>query len=225
MLVMVARLPLSVIVTTIEPWPDLSRILDVLEPQVAAFGGEIIVAASDLAAPVEWVVVDTPRVRWLRQSDATIPWLRALAAEISRGEIVATTEDDCMVADDWCAEVIRGFAIHPLASAIAGVTREAEDHPSGEPSHRRSSRWSSVQGRPSARNPNSLNANIAYQRSVFPPFTIPTGWIERDLNPRLLRDGKVAFHEGMIVEHRSRRGLPGRAGRLPTGLKLHEDHS
>ncbi len=221
---MVARLPLSVIVTTIEPWPDFSRILDVLEPQVAAFGGEIIVAASDLAAPVAWVVVDTPRVRWLRQRDATVPWLRALAAEISRGEIVATTEDDCIVADNWCAEVIRGFAIHPLASAIAGVTREADDDSSGPPALRRSKRWSSAQGKPSAKNTNSLNANIAYQRSVFPRVTIPTGWIERDLNPRLLREGKVVFHEAMTVEHRSGRGLPGRAGRLPTGPSLLEDH-
>lgn len=222
---MLAHLSLSVIVTTIEPWPDLSHILDVLHPQVTAFGGEIIVAASDLAAPEERVIVETPRVRWLRQRDATIPWLRAMAVELARGEIVATTEDDCVVTDNWCAEIFRGFARYPLARAITGVTREADHQPSDSvPGLRPASRWSSVQARPSAGNTTVLNANIAYQRSVFPPVTIPTGWIERDLNPRLLRDGGVILHEGMIVDRRSRRGLPGRAGRLPTGLTLLEEY-
>ena len=134
---MAARLSLTVIVTTIEPWPDLSHVLDVLHPQVTAFGGEIIVAASDLAAPEELVVVDTPRVRWLRRRDATIPSLRAMATELARGEIIATTEDDCLVADDWCAEVIRGFAIHPLARAITGLTRDADGGLSDDSGHRR----------------------------------------------------------------------------------------
>ena len=221
---MVAHLPLSVIVTTIDPWPDLSRVLDVLHPQVVAFGGEIIVAASDLAAPEERVVVDTPRVRWLRQRDATIPWLRAMAVEIARGEIIATTEDDCIVAENWCTEVFRGFALYPMARAITGLTRDAEPGPFDVvPGNRQPGRWSTVPARPSPANPAFLNANIAYQRSVFPPASIPTGWIERDLNPRLLREGVVVFHEGMIVDRRSRRGLPGRAGRLPTGLALFEE--
>jgi len=222
---MPAHLSLSVIVTTIEPWPDLSHILDVLHPQVVAFGGEIIVAASDLAAPEERVVVNTPRVRWLRQRDATVPWLRAMAAEIARGEIIATTEDDCTVADDWCAEVFRGFARYPLARAITGLTRDAEPGPFDLlPVNRQAGRWSTVPARPSADNPSFLNANIAYQRAVFPPASIPTGWIERDLNPRLLREGGVVLHEAMIVDRRSRRGLPGRAGRLPTGLALPEQY-
>ena len=34
---------LSVVLATIEPWPDLANCLAVLEPQVAAVGGEIIV--------------------------------------------------------------------------------------------------------------------------------------------------------------------------------------
>ena len=222
---MVPHLSLSVIVTTIEPWPDLSHILDVLHPQVTAFGGEIIVAASDLAAPDERVVVNTPRVRWLRQRDATIPWLRAWAVEIAHGEIIATTEDDCIVADDWCAEIFRGFARYPLARAITGLTRDAEpDRFDVSPGLRPASRWSSVPARPSAGNTTLLNANIAYQRSVFPPVTVPTGWIERDLNPRLLREGGVVLHEGMIVDRVSRRGLPGRAVRLPTGLTLLEKY-
>jgi hypothetical protein len=222
---MMDRLSLSVIVTTIEPWPDLGHILDALQPQVAAFGGEIIVAASDLAAPEERVVVDTPRMRWLRQRDATIPWLRAMAVEISRGEVIATIEDDCIVADNWCAEIFGGFARHPLARAITGLTRDAERAPfDTAPEPRAPTRWLSVQARPSASLPLFLNANIAYQRSVFPPTTIPTGWIERDLNPRLVREGGVVFHEEMVVDRRNRRGLPGRAGRLPTGLTLFEEY-
>jgi hypothetical protein len=41
---------LSVVLATIEPWPDLANCLAVLEPQVAAVGGEIIVGDGDGAA-------------------------------------------------------------------------------------------------------------------------------------------------------------------------------
>ena len=44
------RPPLSVVLATIEPWPDLANCLAVLEPQVAAVGGEIIVGDGHGAA-------------------------------------------------------------------------------------------------------------------------------------------------------------------------------
>lgn len=212
---MASRIPLSVIVTTIEPWPDVSHLLDVLQPQVEAFGGEIIVAASDQAAPEEMVVSGTPRGRWLRRRDSTIPQLRALATGIARGEIIAMTEDDCLVAADWCAEVMHGFALHPLAKAIAGVTHDSTRFASDDAP--RASRWSSVPGRPSTEDPNLLNSNIAYQRAVFPPATLSTGWIERQLNPWLMREGALVIHDQMVVHRVRQRGLPGRAVRLATG--------
>lgn len=211
---MTPRLPLSVIVTTVEPWPDLSHLLEVLHPQVEAYGGEIIIASSDREAPSERVIHDTPRGRWLRRRDTTVPRLRAMAAEIARGEIIATTEDDCLVADDWCAAVMRGFALYPLAKAITGVTGEDAATVDDAP---RASRWSSAPARPVPGGLATLNANIAYQRSVFPPVTIATGWIERDLNPRLLREGAVMVHDTMVVYRTRRLGMPGRPVRLATG--------
>ncbi len=212
---MASRLPLTVIITTVEPWPDLGAVIHVLQPQVEAFGGEIIIASSDVEAPAERVVVETDGVQWLRRRDTTIPRLRAMAAEIARGEIVATTEDDCKMAPDWCAEIVRGFALYPLARAIMGVVSDAgwwAGSSSGV------DRWSSRAPRKRPEDANLLNANIAYQRSVFPSPVVPTGFIERDLNPRLLRDGGVVLHEPMRVERVRQRGLPGRAWRLPTGL-------
>jgi hypothetical protein len=214
---MAARLPLSVILTTVEPWPDLSHILQVLQPQVEAFGGEIIVAASDFSAPAETELVEGRTLRRLRRRDTTIPKLRAMAAQLARGEIVAMTEDDCVVAEDWCAEVFHGFALYPLARAITGVTRDATRKSSDEIVPR-PLRWSSVPARPMAGDPNLLNANIAYQRAVLPMAAVPTGFIERDLNPRLLREGSVVLHDRMVVNRVRQRGLPGRAGRLPMGL-------
>ncbi len=212
---MATRLPLTVIITTIEPWPDLGAVIGVLQPQVESFGGEIIIASSDVEAPAEGVVVETDGVRWLRRRDTTIPRLRAMAAEIARGEIVATTEDDCKAAPNWCAEIVSGFALYPLARAIRGVTSDAgwwAGSSSG------ADRWSSRPARSRSDDANLLNANIAYARSVFPTSSIATGFIERDLNPRLLRDGGIVLHEPMHVERVRQRGLPGRAWRLPTGL-------
>lgn len=212
---MATRLPLTVIIPTIEPWPDLDAVIEVLQPQVESFGGEIIIASSDVEAPAEGVVEESGGVRWLRRRDATIPRLRAMAAEIARGEIVATTEDDCKMAPDWCAEIVRGFALHPLAHAIMGVT-SAAGWWAGSSSG--ADRWSSRPARERPVDANLLNANVAYQRSVFPSPIVPIGFIERDLNPRLLRDGGVILHEAMRVERVRQRGLPGRAWRLPTGL-------
>jgi hypothetical protein len=56
---------LSVVLATIEPWPDLANCLAALEPQIAAVGGEIIVGDGHGAA-LDATKAASDRLTWVR---------------------------------------------------------------------------------------------------------------------------------------------------------------
>ena len=125
------RLPLSVILATIEPppWPDLVSCLEVLAPQVAAVGGEIIVGDGHGAALGESNAVDSLGVSWVRIPGASVFELRARAVERARGEIIALTEDHCLVGRDWCQQILNAFSSHPNVMGVSGpVLNGSTDH-------------------------------------------------------------------------------------------------
>ena len=110
--------PLSVIVATTQGWPIISPCIESLKDQVGEVGGELLVLdASGLDAPdLE------PHVRWLSfPSSMSVFQLRHAGYEISRGEIVAMTEDHCRPAADWCQRTLALHAEHPEAAAIGGA--------------------------------------------------------------------------------------------------------
>jgi hypothetical protein len=128
--------------------------------------------------------------------------LRARAAEQARGEVIAATEDHCIVAPEWVAEILRGLALNPEALALTGPVLNG--------SRDRLIDWANylhtfgglvppcdLKGR--GRCP--PNANVAYRRSAIPPGPLPPGWLELELNPRLYGQGRFAFHEPMGVTH------------------------
>lgn len=196
------RPTLSVVLATTDPWPDLANCLAVLEPQVSALNGEIIVGDGHGSALDRERVAESRCLTWIRQPGASVFELRARAVELARGELIATTEDHCVVAQDWCAEVLRGFALHPEALGLAGpVLNGSREHRidwanylhtfgSFLPPYNREQR---------ERCP--PNANVAYRRSVFPAGPLSPGWMELELNPRLFQQGRFAFHEAMAVTH------------------------
>ncbi len=114
------RPPISVIVATTEPCPDLANCLAVLEPQVSAPNGELIVGDAHGAGLDRRHVAESRCLTWIRLPGASVFELRARAAELARGEIIAATEDHCVVTPDWCVEGLRGFALHPKALGLAG---------------------------------------------------------------------------------------------------------
>jgi hypothetical protein len=219
------RIALSVVLATTEPWPDLAACLAVLEPQVAAVGGEIIVGDGHGEAIDAAKALSSERLRWVRLPGASVFELRARAAEQARGEIVALTEDHCIVGADWCGQILDTLSRNPNVDAVTG--------PVSNGSTEKWMDWANFLHTFGAFSP-PVNreqddrcppvANIAFRRSVIGPGPIAAGWLELELNPRLFAEGRCLVHDPMTVTHVQSHGfwLTMRAhfdnGRSTTGL-------
>src|SRR5947209_17867349 len=121
-------LPLSVVVATTQSWPEARDCLDSLHDQVREQGGEIVLAHrgdgfdADLARTY-------PLVTSVVAPGRSANELRGIAFEHVRGEIVAITEDHCVVAPDWCRRHVEAHRRRPHAAAVGGaVENGACDH-------------------------------------------------------------------------------------------------
>ena len=217
---------LSVIVATTEPRPDLVNCLAVLEPQVAALGGELIVGDGSHGSPLDHErMAATDRIRWIRLPGASVLDLRARALEMARVDIIAATEDHVLVSADWCAQIMSAFAQHPKALAVTGPVMNG--------SNRKLLDWANfllafgsfvppVNGDQRVHCPPP--ANVAYRRSVIPAGSIRTGWMELELNPRLHAEGKFQVCDEVTVTHVQSHGFWATTrshfdnGRTTTGL-------
>lgn len=196
------RPPLSVILATTEPCSDLADCLAVLEPQVRALNGELIVGDAHGAGLDPQHVAESRCLTWIRLPGASVFALRARAAELARGEIIAATEDHCVVAPDWCVEILRGFALHPKALALAGpVMNGSRRHLIDRANYLHTFGGLLPPYDCEQRERCPPNANVAYRRSVFPAGSLAPGWMELELNPHLFRQGHFVFHEPMAVTH------------------------
>lgn len=120
--------PLSVVIGTTQGWPDVRPCLEALRIQAAAVGAEVIVADGSAVGPPEGEDIGRG-IRWLCRPGAGVVELRALATQEAQGEIVAVTEDHCVVSPDWCARILDAHARHPGAAAIRGaVVNGSRDH-------------------------------------------------------------------------------------------------
>ena len=219
------RLPLSVVLATIEPWPDLANCLEVLAPQVAAVGGEIIVGDGHGAALDASKVAASDRLSWVRMPGASVFELRARGVEQARGEIIALTEDHCIVGPDWCQQILDAFEANPAAMAVTGpVLNGSTEHLIDWANflHTFGSSFPPVNRAQRDRCPPP--ANIAIRRSAIGEGPISSGGIEFDVSPRLFREERYFVHDGMTVTHVQSHGfwLTLRAhfdnGRATTGL-------
>jgi hypothetical protein len=219
------RITLSVVLATIEPWPDLANCLAVLEPQVAAVGGEIIVGDGHGAALDAARASASERLSWLRMPGASVFELRARAAERARGDIVALTEDHCIVGLDWCTQILEAFRLYPDAIGVTGpVLNGSAEHLIDWANflHTFGAYFPPVNKAQRDRAP--LAANVAYRRSALGSGPLAPGWIELDLNGRLFREERYHVHDGLTVTHVQSHGFWGtlRAhfdnGRSTTGL-------
>ena len=197
--------PLSIVIGTTQPWPEIRATLDSLFEQARACGAEIVVAdRTGQGLPVD-VAERYPGLVWLKRPGASIFALRGAAMARATGDLVATTEDHCRVAPDWCANIIRAHAAHPEAGAIGGSVAN------GCPRNMRDWAHHFVTFGPAVppidetgRQPLWSGANIAYKRGVLPCPIPDEGLVDmffiRDLRARgekLVADAslQVAHHQ------------------------------
>jgi len=219
------RLPLSVILATTEPWPDLANCLEALVPQVAAVGGEIIVGDGHGAAMDAAKVASFQRLSWIRAPGASVFELRARGVEQARGDIIALTEDHCVVGDDWCDQILQAFESNPGAAAVTGPVINGSTGLMIDWANFLHTFGSCV---PPVDTTQRLRcpplANVAFRRSAIGDGPIPVGGIEFEISPRLFWQGLFHVHDAMTVTHVQSHGfwLTLRAhfdnGRSTTGL-------
>ena len=162
------RLTMSVVVASNRAPSLLRSCLASLRPQCERVGAELIVARAGPLADIAAVEEAMPAVRFLSApSTASIPELRGLGMTSAHGEIVAVTEDHCIVGEHW-VDVLVSEA-HASADVIGGGMDNAQ--------RRRALDWAaffSEYGFFAATRPDSLNgdtplltgANVAYRRPV-----------------------------------------------------------
>ena len=216
---------LSVVLATIEPWPDLANCLAVLEPQVQAVGGEIIVGDGHGEALDPRIVAKSDRIKWIQRPGASVFDLRAAGAEAALGEIVALTEDHCLVGPDWCQQILTAFRDHPEAMAVTGPVLNGSTAKMIDWAnflHTFGSYFPPVNRGQTDRCPPA--ANVAFRRSVVGGGPIAPGWMELELGPRLFREGLFYFHDAIAVTHVQSHGFVNTLlahfdnGRSTTGL-------
>lgn len=158
---------LSVVVASFRERPLVDACLASLLPQCRALGAETIVARA-CSDPVEIAEMEAayPSVRFVRApADATIPQLRAAGMAAAGGDIVALTEDHCVVAPDWVPQLLRAHAGD--ADIVGGSMDNAQ--------RRRAVDWAAYfaeygffaeRAEQPGQRPMLTGANVAYSRRV-----------------------------------------------------------
>lgn len=110
--------PLSVVVVSFNPLPQLERCLRSLAAQRDCPPTEVLVVGNwsdkdpgQLAALQQAF----PQATWVDGMDGTIPRLRSLGVEASRGDVVALLEDDCVVDAAFGSSVLRAHGTPHVA--------------------------------------------------------------------------------------------------------------
>lgn len=119
-----AQPPISVVVATIQGWPDIRTEILTSAESVRQAGGELIVTdGSGRPAPSPEDVGEG--VRWLSFAGESTFQLRARGYGLAQGALVAITEDHVRVPLDWAERHVAAHREHPEAQAIGGSVENA----------------------------------------------------------------------------------------------------
>lgn len=192
--------PLSVVVATTKPWPEIRACLDSLMDQAKITGAEILVAdGSGRGLPaVEGESYEG--ILWLKEVGASVFGLRKIGMCQARGEIIAITEDHCRVAFNWCEQVIQAHQDHPDAAAIGGTVINGATTSLID--------WANyflvfapfvppIKNGPCERI--CLQANISYKRRVVSRMTSQLGVMEMLFTRQLQEEGEVLMADDRLV--------------------------
>src|SRR6478609_1826390 len=72
-------------------------------------------------------VLSDERIRYVHSDSRGVTRGRNIGIEVTQGEIVAFTDDDCRVARDWVSNIARVFAEDPQVAVVCGRVRIPDD--------------------------------------------------------------------------------------------------
>ena len=201
--------PVSVVVATTQPWPEIQPCLESLRADAESLGAELIVAdghGQGLGHDHGF-----SRVRHVVARGRSVFELRGLGIAAAAAPIIAITEDHCVVGERWLSRVVEAHRSSPEAAAIGGVVENGAT--------RRLIDWANFliifapvlaplgSGR---RQEISLQANISYKRDRLPPPDSETGVMEMLLNRALASRGETLIaDERLVVSHVQSHGWGG----------------
>jgi hypothetical protein len=194
---------ISVIVATIEPWPAIEPCLDRLAPQVAHLGGELITldgTPDGSGIPADASINGATLIR-IAAPGSSVLALRALGADAARAEILAFTEDHCVVGADWVERLVTAHRDHPAADMVSGPVTNG--------STRGFMDWANflatfAEFLPPPRGPLSRtppSSNASFRRRVMIGSPLPEGWLEVVLAPTLVHERRVHYDAAITVSH------------------------
>jgi GT2 family glycosyltransferase len=112
------KIRLSIVVAASNNILLLEACLSSLKGQGEVEDTEIIVVSNYDDGIQELIVEGFPRVKLkILSTDATVPELRTQGILLSRGDIVALTEDNCILDENWCDAIKQA---HELPHAVIG---------------------------------------------------------------------------------------------------------
>jgi glycosyltransferase involved in cell wall biosynthesis len=121
------RTPLPLAVSVVVPTRNRETQIAVCVESILATTGfqELIVIDQSDGSASEKVLskFSDPRLRYIRTDTRGVTIARNLGIELSTGDIIACTDDDCRVADDWACSIGALFAADPEAAVVCGRVR------------------------------------------------------------------------------------------------------
>jgi hypothetical protein len=190
--------PLSVVIATSQPWPQMRGVLDSVYAQTQALGAELIVVDGHGRGLRE--DHGYPGVRWLRRPGNHVSQLRAIGIAEARGDVVAFTEDHCRVTPDWCEQVLRAHRENPRAAMIGGVVQNAAVDSPWDRAHFFISNGAFLPPIPTGERANLTGqANISYKRWALPENMPAHGIVEQEYERDLHRSGRILIADDRLV--------------------------
>ncbi len=195
-------LALTIVVPSYKRPDLLERCLEQLLPQLESVsGGAEILVVDDGSGEAGFAAQLSPHISVLRSGGVGPGRARNVGIGQARGEIVAFTDDDALVADNWVDQLMAAFAERPDALGIRGLVQSVDYDPLYE---------HSVED---ATGGGYLTCNVAYRANALREvggFDPAFSWTheDRDLGYRIEQLGPVLFDHEIVITH------PPRAFRL-----------
>lgn len=200
---MSSSIPLTVIVGTTQPWPEIAICLDSIHEQALAIGAEVLAIDGNGDGLPSDLEVRYPEVTPIRAPGQSIFQLRAEAMRRARGDVVAVTEDHCRAAPDWCARIVAAHREWPDAAVVGGVVENGAPGSVLDWAHFFVTNGASMAPiRNGAHRRVALQATVTYKRRVLPRELPPWGYMEWMLNEDLYKRGaQLVSDDRIAVDH------------------------